>query len=90
MIAMIKDSCTKRLPNKNRPRLEIACYAGHILVNIPGLISCTGVTGRWGLLSHAQNADRWLALSKRLVEALQRHRLFVQLSFIQPSLYEYT
>ena len=23
---------------------------------IPDLISCAGVTGRWGLLSHAQNA----------------------------------
>ena len=30
---------------------------------IPGLINCTGVTGRWGLLSHAQNAIRWLTLS---------------------------
>ena len=28
-----------------------------------------GVTGRWGLPSHAQNAVRWLALSKRSVEA---------------------
>ena len=26
---------------------------------IPGLISCAGVTGRWGLLSHAQNAACW-------------------------------
>ena len=31
---------------------------------IPGLFSCTGVTGRWGLLSHAQNVVRWLVLSK--------------------------
>ena len=29
---------------------------------IPGLISCTEVTGRWGLLYHALNAVRWLAL----------------------------
>ena len=28
---------------------------------IPGLISCTGVTERWGLLSHAQSAVKWLA-----------------------------
>ena len=28
---------------------------------IPGLISCAGVTGRWGLLSHAQNEVRWLS-----------------------------
>ena len=26
---------------------------------IPGLISCAGVTGRWGLLSHAQNVVKW-------------------------------
>ena len=36
---------------------------------IPGLISCFGVTGRWGLLSHAQNAVRWLTLSNWSVEA---------------------
>ena len=35
----------------------------------------SGVTGRWRLLSHAQNAVRWLALSKRSVEALRRHLL---------------
>ena len=28
---------------------------------IPRLISCTGVTRSWGLLSCAQNAVRWLA-----------------------------
>ena len=27
---------------------------------ISGLISCAGVTGRWGLPYHAQNAVRWL------------------------------
>ena len=42
---------------------------------VPCLISCTGVTGRWGLLSHAQNVVRWLALSKRLAEAPPKHRL---------------
>ena len=40
------------------------------------------MTGRWGLLSHAQNAVRWLALFKRLVETSQKHCLSVQLSFI--------
>ena len=46
------------------------------------LISCAGVTERWSSwLSHAQNAVRWLALSKRSVEAFQRHLIFVQLSF---------
>jgi len=34
---------------------------------IPGLISCVGVTKRWGLLSHAQNALR--SLSIKQVEA---------------------
>ena len=42
---------------------------------IPGLISCAGMTGKWWPLSHAQNAVRWLALSKRSEEAPQKHRL---------------
>ena len=62
---------------KYRPR----CYvksptAQDAFRPIPGLISCAGVTGRWELLYHAQNTVRWLALSKRSVEALRRHRLF--------------
>ena len=36
---------------------------------IPGLISYTRVTGRWGLLSHTRNAVRWLILFERSVEA---------------------
>ena len=44
-------------PLQNRP----GCYAKSPTVQdvfwpTPGLISCTGVTRRWGLLSHAQNA----------------------------------
>ena len=41
--------------------------------------------GDWemGLLCHAQNAVRWLALFMWLVEVLRRHRLFVQLYFMQ-------
>ena len=31
--------------------------------SIPNLISCAGVTGRWELISHSQNAVRWLVLS---------------------------
>ena len=31
---------------------------------IPGLTSCAGVTGRWGLQSHARGGVRWLALFK--------------------------
>ena len=46
--------------SKEQPR----CYAKSPTVQdafqpIPGLISCAGVTGRWGLLSHAQNAACW-------------------------------
>ena len=37
---------------------------------IPGLIRCAGVTGRWGLLCHAQNAVRLLALSMHTTLAL--------------------
>ena len=52
---------------------------------LPGLISGAGVTGRWGLLSHAQNAVRGLALFERLVETPQKHHVFVQLFFVQLS-----
>ena len=45
---------------------------------IVGLISCTGVTGKWGLLSYAQNVVRWLTLPKRLVGALWRHLQIVK------------
>ena len=31
---------------------------------MPGLISCAGVTRKWGLPYHAQNAVRWLTLFK--------------------------
>ena len=41
---------------------------------IPGLISCAGVTRRWGLLSHAQNAVGWLALSKGSVDAFYQSK----------------
>ena len=33
------------------------------------------------MLSHTQNAVRWLALSIKSVEAPQKYHLFVQLSF---------
>ena len=48
-----------------------------------GLMSCTGVTERWGHLSHAQNAIWWLALSKRSAKAPWKRSLFIQLSFIR-------
>jgi len=44
--------------------------AGRILP-IPGLISCAEVAWRGGLLSHAQNAARWLALLIGQVEVPQ-------------------
>ena len=37
---------------------------------IPGLISCAGVSGRWGLLSHAQNTVRWLSRAQNIVKWL--------------------
>ena len=47
--------------------------AQDVIRPIPGLISYAWVTRRWGLPFHAQNTVRWLALSKRSVEALRRH-----------------
>ena len=32
---------------------KVTHCAGHVSANIPGLISCAGVTGRWGLPYHA-------------------------------------
>ena len=49
---------------KNRPRCCVKSpTAQDAFQPIPGLISCAGVTGRWGLLSCALHAARWLALS---------------------------
>ena len=79
----MQEQSTNHISLKNRLR----CYvksptAQDVFRPIPGLISYTGVTRRGGLLSHARNAVRWLVLSKRLVEALWRHLLLMQLSFI--------
>ena len=41
------------------------CKATHFAGCIFSNTSCTEVTGIWWLLSHAQNAVRWLALYKR-------------------------
>ena len=65
---------------KDRPR----CYVKSPTVqntfqSIPGLISCAGVTGRWGLLAHAQNAVRPYSNGCR---DSSKARLFVQLSFV--------
>ena len=53
------------------PTVQYAFWA------IPSFISCTGVIKRWGLLSLAQTAIRWLALFKRTVEAIRRHHVFI-------------
>ena len=63
-------SVNEQAMNHSSPRPK--CYAKSPTVQdvfqpIPGVISCAGVTGRWGLLSHTQNAVRWLALFKRSV-----------------------
>ena len=68
---------------KDRPR----CYVKSPTVqntfqSIPGLISCAGVTGRWGLLAHAQNAVRPYSNGCR---DSSKARLFVQLSFVRRS-----
>lgn len=65
---------------------RLRCYAKSSTaqdVFQPGLISFVGVTGRSELLSYAQNAVKWLALSKRPIETPQKHSLFIQLSFVQ-------
>ena len=61
----------RHLHEIGRPR----CYVKsptmqYTFQSIPGLISCVGVTKRWGLLSHAQNAVR--SLSIKQVEAYRK------------------
>ena len=48
---------------------KVTHWTGHVLANTRPHQLCSGVTGRWGLLSHVQNAVRWLALSNWSVEA---------------------
>ena len=74
------------LKNRNRPW----CYVKLPTVQdafrpIPGLISCAGVTGRWGLLSHAQKCNQMAGLIKSLVETPWKHHLFMQLFIVQLS-----
>ena len=46
---------------KGRPRCKVIHrISQEALEPIPGLIGCTGVTGRWRLLSRTQNAVRRL------------------------------
>ena len=41
---------------------------------IPGLISCAGMTRRWGLISHAQNDQRNnISVKKSDLDAIQSH-----------------
>ena len=51
---------------------KVTHCAGCILANTRPHQQCW-VTGRLGLLCHTQNAVKWLASSKRSVEALPRH-----------------
>ena len=44
-----------------------------ISANTASLISCSGVIGRCGLLSHAQNAVRWLAFSLWQVDVITEY-----------------
>ena len=68
-MACMNEQSTNLL-KENRPGFYLKSpTAQDVFLPIPGLISCTGVTGRWGLLSHAQNAVGWLALFKRSVES---------------------
>ena len=78
---------TNHISPKNSPRCQHAKspIAQNTFRSIPGLISCAGVARRWGLLSHAQNAVRRLALIKRSVSSPQKHHLFVQLLFMHLS-----
>ena len=46
---------------------------------IPGLISCPGVTGRWGLLSHAQNTYTFAPSSASIGTKLYPHGFLVLL-----------
>ena len=46
---------------------------------ISGLISCPGVTGRWGLLSHAQNTYTFVPSSASIGTKLYPHGFLVLL-----------
>ena len=71
------------LPEQKKVKMlcKVLHCAGHISANTRRLISCAGVTGRWGLLSHAQNVVEQLTLSIQLVEVTWTWCLFLQLSF---------
>ena len=86
LILYIKNSLKINKPspqiNNNTPRCYVkAPTAQDTFRPIPDFISCARVTGRWRLLSHAQKAVRWLAISKRSVEAFRMQHIFMQLSF---------
>ena len=73
---------------KNRPR----CYVKSPTVqdtfrSIPGLISCTGVTRKWGLLSHACNSQKqrrklpsWLGSEHDKLNNLVGHMTYLSCS----------
>ena len=76
------EKSTNHIFLKKKPR----CYAkSHTTQDA---VQLTEVTRRRGLLSHTQNAVRWLVISKRSAEAPQTHHPFVQLSFMPLSLFK--
>ena len=59
------EQSTNHTSIQNRPRRYAKSpTVQDVFQPIPGLISSAGVTGRWGLPSHAQNTVRWLVLLK--------------------------
>ena len=68
---------------KSRPR----CYAKSSIAQDafqPGLISSAGVTRRSELLSYAQNAAKWLALSERSVKSTPFHTTVLHTAVLCP------
>ena len=60
----VHEQSTNHIQSLKRIRLDVMqshpCTVQDVFRPIPRLVSCIGVTGKWRLLSHAQNAV-WLA-----------------------------
>ena len=64
---------------KKEKRQACCCYVKSPAVqDVFRLISCSGETGRWGQLSHAQNAVRQLASSTQQVQTPWTQHVFVR------------
>ena len=57
--------CSFQCKQSKKMLWKVTHYAGHFWL-IPALISCTGATGRWGLLSHAQKCSKMAGLGNSL------------------------